>query len=216
FVLFDREKTLFSIVRQTGIEHLSEHKNEAAGKRYAGKHDGDMYASIVELVEGYTKTHSPSSIVVGCPDFWKQYMQKALQNSSITKKPVFVTLTAVDRSMVAKLLSRPELHALLQSQRLQKEQAFVDRLLEKLDKELVAYGVDDVESAAMVGAVSDVGVTDNFIIRTRRDGCYDRLNKILSTVDTSQGNVHFLRGEDTAKIVDGLGGIVGILRWKLQ
>ncbi|MGM5480932.1 MAG: hypothetical protein ACQESE_00830 [Nanobdellota archaeon] len=216
FVLFDREKTLFSIVRQSGIEHLSERKNGTSGKRYDAASGSGMYAAIVGQVEDYMKSQSPSGIVVGCPDFWKQYIQKAFHNSSITKQPVFVTVTAVDRAVIHKLLSRPELHALLQTQRLQKEQAFVDRLLEQLDKELVAYGFDDVDEAAVIGAVSEVGVSDTFLQKSRQDGWYEKLNRLLSTVDSSQGSIHLLKGENTTKIVDGLGGIVGILRWKLQ
>lgn len=99
---------------------------------------------------------------------------------------------------------------------MQKEQAFVDSLLEKLDKDLVAYGFDDVASAAMIGAISEIGITDNYLWKSRSEGWYDSVNSILTNVDTSQGKVHLLNGENTARIVDGLGGIVGILRWKLQ
>ncbi len=216
FVLFDREKTLFSILRQSGIEHLSESKNDSSGKQYASSSSEDLFKSIVSSTLSFVSSHNISSVVVGCPDFWKEYLQRAFSDCGLSMKPVFITLTTIDRSMVSKLLSRPELHALLRSQRLSRERKFLDTFLEKLDKQMVVYGVDDVEQAAAIGAISDVGVTDVFIRECKHAGTYDRLDNILSTVDSSQGSIHLIKGEETSRTINGLGGIAGIVRWQLE
>ena len=113
-----------------------------------------------------------------------------------------------------KLLSRPEVHSLLANQRLQNEETFIESLLKHLDKDEVAYGVDDMKLAVESGAVKELAVTEKFINTSREENTYDIIDSLLRRADSMQGKIHFLSSGSACKRVDGLGGIVGILQWK--
>ncbi|MGM5480005.1 MAG: hypothetical protein ACQESC_00930 [Nanobdellota archaeon] len=216
FVLFDREKALFSHVRQSGIYHLSEQKTGFSGKQYSSPDVSSLYDEIVKTASDYVASKEPSALVVASPDFWKPYLKKAFDKASFKQKPVFVTLSTVDKSMVTRLLSRPELSSILQSQRISQEQSFADTALEYLNKNQLAYGFDEVLQSAQSGAISHLGVTDTFIYSSRQKGTYSSLRNLLSLVDASRGKITVIKSSAVKKVVDGLGGVVGVLRWKTQ
>lgn len=211
-LLYDRELAQFSLVRQTGIVHLAELKGEAQKKQFATK-STDFYKEILSELETYNKQYQPSTIVVACSHFWKQYLENILSDE-LRKKVTFVEASVVNRSVVEKLLARPELKALLADQRLRAEQEFVDVVLKKLKDDEVAYGFDDAKEAGFSGAVSSLGVTESFLRKAKVDGFFEELDTLLQSVDTSQGKIIFLYEDKTAKVIDGLGGVVGVLRWK--
>jgi protein pelota len=213
-VQYDRETALFSFVRQTGIEHVAEIKATVQKKQFDQGSDGSLYDEIIKQIAEYKKTTSLSGIVFASADFWKRYVQDKLPEE-LKKMSIFVSTPDVAKSSVNKLLTRPELHNLLANQRLQKEQSFIDVLLEKLDKDMVVYGFDDVLQAAKAGAVADVGITEKYLEQSKSTQSYDALDALLRDIDAAKGQVWFLHAEETAKVVDGLGGIAGVLRWKL-
>ncbi|HLC65017.1 MAG TPA: mRNA surveillance protein Pelota, partial [Candidatus Nanoarchaeia archaeon] len=60
-------------------------------------------------------------------------------------------------------------------------------------------------------------VTDGLIKKSRDEKKYPILEKIMKTVDSINGEVHLISSEhDGGKRLDGLGGIGGILRYKLN
>lgn len=215
FVLYDREQVLFSSLRQTGISHLLEKKGSVQKKQFNTSSSNEFYADIIKQTEKYDLSLKPKNIIFACANFWKAYIQKKLPDS-LKKKSIFIDSSVVSKSVVSKLLSRPELKNLLASQRLQSEQAFVNLALKKLNEDMLAYGVDDVLAAANMGALTSIGITETFLKKSREENFYDKLDSILELVDSSQAKILFIYGDETKKIIDGLGGIAGVLRWKLN
>ena len=111
-------------------------------------------------------------------------------------------------------MNGPELHQLLANQRLQKEEVLVGEILKKVDEDLAVYGFDDVKQAAESGAIEKLAVTEHCLLKKKEDGQYENLDAVLKAVDMSKGKVMFLHADETTKTIDGLGGIVGVLRWK--
>ncbi len=210
---YDREQALFSLVRQTGIEHLAEIKVAVAKKQYTQSTNGSLYEQIIQKVNEYVSSYKATGVVFASADFWKKYVQEKL-SPELTKISIFVSTPEVSRASVGKLLTRPELHQLLANQRLQKEESLVDEILKKLDQDLAVYGFDDVKVAANSGSIEKLTVTEKFLVNKKEEGLYDELDTVLKAVDISKGKVLFLHAEQTTKIIDGLGGIVGTLRWK--
>ena len=213
FVLYDRESVLFSSLRQTGIQHLGEQKGDVAKKQFDTSSQTSFYDDIIKQTVFYDGQLKPKSIVFATANFFRSYVEKKLPDS-LKKKSSFIESTVVSKSIVSKLLARPELQNLLASQRLQAEAGFVDLMLKELNKDMVAYGFDDVKEAASTGAISHLGLTETFLQKSRSENFYDDLDSLLSIVDSSQGKIVFIYGDDSKKTVDGLGGIVGVLRWK--
>ena len=214
FVLFDRDQAIFSLVQQSGIKHLAEEKVSPQKKQYENANAESINDFILKKLEEYQKQYKPSAIICASPAFWQKSLQAKLSDVQ-KKKLVFIELSTIHKGAVTKLLSRPELHSLLSSHRLQKEEKFIQTLLKKLDRELVAYGIKDVDAAAQIGAILELGVTEKFLKNSREENFYERVDKILKTVDSSKGKIFFIHEESTAKVIDGLGGVAAILRWEL-
>ena len=81
---------------------------------------------------------------------------------------------------------------------------------------LVAYGIKEVKHAAGMGAVSSLAVTDSLILTTREKNTFKEIENIMKNVDNAQGEVHIVSSDhEGGNILDGLGGIAGLLRYKL-
>ena len=214
-VLFDNGQALFSLLRQVGIEHLAELKGNGAKKQYSNTDGSDFYADIAAQITTYNKQYALTGVVAASPAFWKQYLEKKLADD-VKKKVSFVETTVIARAQVSRLLARPELKSLLAHQRLQGEQSFIDALLAHLSKDEVAYGFDDVKNAASMGALKSLGLTESFLKKSRAEEFYPAVDEVLKSVDASDGHIVFIHDEQLAKTLNGLGGIGGSLRWKIQ
>ncbi len=214
-VQYDREHALFSLIKQTGIKHVAELKVTVPKKQYVQSANTSLYEQILVKVNDYLQTHKISGIVFASADFWRPYVQEKLP-ATLKRISTFISTPEVAKSSVRKLLMRPELHQLFANQRLQKEQAFVALVLKKLDADFVSYGFSDVQKASKAGAIQELGVTEKFLDQSKQDESYNQLDDMLKTVHAAKGKVLFLHTEEATKIINGLGGIVGILRWKTE
>ncbi len=212
-VIFDREQAFFSKISQTGISHISKISADVQKKQFQSSSSSSIYKLIISELEKLFSQQDFTSIVFASPSFWQSSLESLL-SSHLKKKSVFITSNIVDFSVVSKLLSRPELKSLLSDQRLSQEQSFVDLALEKLSKDKLVYGFDDVKEAAISGAISQLGVSDSFIKKSQEENFYSELDSIMKTVDKNTGVVHIIQSKNLVRTLDGLGGIVGVLRWK--
>lgn len=211
-VVFNREEAQFSIIKQSGIEHLSNIKANVSKKDYQNETGESIYALIIKELTELNKQYQPSNIICASPAFWKIYLSKILP-SDLNSKTVFATCSDVNKGIVGELIMRPELKQIISSQRTSEEMTFVNNVLEKLDKNYVVYGFEDVKNSALNGAISEIGFTDSYVQKIREENKYEQLDEVLLNVDSSKGTVHFISSEDASKIINGLGGVVGILRW---
>ncbi len=212
-VLFDREEAIYSLVQQTGIRHLREVKLHAKKKQYDKAQADDSFEIITKHLLEDEKQYQPQTIICASPAFWKKYVEEKIPQE-LRKKVVFLETGTVHKGEVFKILKRPELQSILENHQLRKEELFVEKILKQLDKELVVYGLQDVQEASENGAIEELGVTEELIKKTKEENNYEDLDKILKTIDAGKGIIHFLHSEQTAKVIDSFGGIVGILRWK--
>lgn len=212
FALFDREEVLFSTLRQTGIEHIAQLSVSAAKKQFNTDAES-IFPLIKKQIDVFEQQYNPKHIVFASSSFWHPNMEKQL-TPELKKKSSFLSAGTVSKATITELLSRPELHRILEHQRISKEEIIVALLLEKLHKDFVSYGFDDVKNAVNIGAIETLLVTDNYIKKTRLEGTYESLDALLKTVDVSQGDIHILTSDHACKVIDGLGGIAGIVRWK--
>ena len=214
FVIFDRENAFFSLLKQSGLEQLSTLSHQGQGKNYQSQ-ETTVFEELVSSVDRFFNQFKPVGIVLACSSFWKQNIESILPDK-LKSKTIFLETSEIAKSTVHKLLSRPEVHSLLANQRLQNEESFVEEVLTHLDKDEVAYGIKDVALAAQSGAIKSLGVSEKFLQNSRENNSYDEIDALMKKVDSMQGKIQFLSGSSTSKRIDGLGGIVGILRWKTR
>lgn len=211
-VIFDREDAIFSIIKQSGITHLCKLHSDVSKKDMTSITGTSIYDLIISKIQEYEKDYNPTNYLFASPAFWKIYLEKKLPDK-YKPKSVFTTSSEVSTNVLSEILKRQELQSLLASQRTKKELDLISLILEKLEKQLIAYGFKDVNNAAELGAISEVAVTDKLIEKFKQENNYETLDKLLSKINSSNAKVHFINSEQASKTIDGLGGIVGILRW---
>ena len=213
FCLFDREKSLFSLLRQTGITHVGEQALDVPKKQYVESSSAKtLFSSLVTKLTTLDQRYQPKTIVCASPAFWQTYVSSAL-NDSLKKKTLFVTSGDVSKSAINSLLRRPELAKVLADQRLQQEQAILSRVLENLRKEYLVYGFTDVVNAAQMGAVDDFIISISLIQKMRLEENYKKLDETMQAIEKHKGSIHIVQDVAVTKTIDGLGGVVGITRW---
>lgn len=216
--VFDREDAFFAMMKRAGYEVLSQIKGSVAKKGVEGTVKGDFYSEIIHMLEEYDKRYELDKIVLASPSFWKEELFKVLKNDALKKKILPATCSSADQSAIDEVLRRKEVQQALQEERVSKEIALVEELLSEISTQgIAAYGFDEVEQAATMGAIRDLLVTDSLIAKTREEGTFSRLEALMRLSDGIKAKITVVSSEHTGgKKLDGLGGLGAILRFKLH
>ena len=215
-VALDREVASFGLLQGYGLAFLGEISGNVAKKRAGHMSSGDFYADVVAEISSYVDRYGLSTVVIGSPAFWKDEIYKRL--GSVNFKVVLATCHHTGKVGLQELLRRSEVQRALSFARLQQDVALVTEFLSVLrtDPGLVCYGLVDVSSAVSLGAVKVLLVTDTFIASLREDERYAELDAVLENCEKSSGAVHIVSGaSDSGAQLDGLGGVVCVLRYRL-
>ena len=216
FCLFDRETFLFSLLRQSGIKHLTQDKLDLPKKQYVeSSSKSDLFSPLFLALKEYISQYSPKNIIFASPDFYRPYIQDQL-DSDIKKKSVFITCGDITPKAISSLLTRVELKNILSNQRLQKEESLKENVLQELRNDNLAYGLSDVLTALQAGAIKELIITNSFIQKSRQEGTYQQIDELLQQVEDLNGTIHILSEPSVIKSIDSLGGLVALLRWKLS
>jgi stalled ribosome rescue protein Dom34 len=130
----------------------------------------------------------------------------------LLKKTVAATISATGSSAMAELVRRPELKHVLQQERYTHEVTLMDQLLTAIHTDKGAWGEQEVATMAESGALLFVLVSKNLLQRTREEGRYETLRKIMHDAERTKAQVHVL-DTSAAQQLDTLGGIGGVRRW---
>lgn len=216
-VVLDREDAVFSLLQKQGYKILSSLKGDVNKKAVDEKSKSGFYSEIVTKIKDYDKRYQLSKIIIGSPIFWKEELLKEIKDADLKKKIIQASCSSADANGINEILKRPETKEALHQDRISKEIILVDELLFEISKDnLACYGLKDTKSAVDAGACKDLIITDNFIKKQREKEKYEEIDLILKNTESMKGNVHIISSEhDGGKKLDGLGGIGGILRYKL-
>ncbi len=214
--LLDRDKVIFAQLKNYGFDVLSEFSGNVQKKDSPEKVKSSFYADIVSHLKEYDAKNNYSKIIIASPAFWKEYMMQALEGEPLRKKVISASCNSVDIDGINEVLKRPEVATALEQDRVVKEMAAVEELLVEIKKDgLAVYGLEQTGQAVRQGAVRTLLVADSLIRMSREDGTYERLDRMLSAVDSMKGEVAIISSEhDGGKKLEGLGGIGAILRYK--
>lgn len=215
--VFDREEALFALSKRYGYEILVKLKGEVPKKREKVIVKKDFYEELIKLLEEYQKRYQPESVILASPAFFKEDLMAKIKNKELKERIVLATCGSVSENALDEVMKRPELKEALKKSRVREEELLVEELLAEINKEGAAvYGFEEVLKAGQAGAIKKLLVVDDLIQETRREGTYEKLDKLLKLVDSLQGKIHLLSGEhDGGKKLKGLGGLGALLRYKL-
>ncbi len=214
---FDREDAVFAKLTASGFETLLKLRGDVQKKRVETKTPKNFFEEIIAQLKDYSQRLSVDKIILASPAFWKDELLKVLKDADLKKKIVLATVSSADEAGIAEALKRPELQEALRQERSAKEVNLVEQVLAAIAKgSAVAYGLAEVSAAAEAGAVTTLLVTDTLITRSRSDGTFGAVERVLQGVDDAQGAVVIVSGKhEGGKKLDGLGGIAALLRYRL-
>jgi protein pelota len=216
--VFDREEAYIALLKKYGFEVLLALKGEVEKKDQPKQGSKNFYDEIINALKEYTPRYGIKHIILASPAFWKEELYKCLKDPELKKIIVQATCSSCDENAINEVIKRPEVQTVLQQERVSGEINFVETLLSEISKNgAAAYGVKETETVANSGAIKILLVTDNIIQKTRQEGTFGKIERIMKLADKSQSEVHIISSEhEGGKKLDGLGGIGAILRYKLS
>lgn len=220
--VMDRDEACFALMKKYGYEYLSEIEGHVQKKGVEDKSlkEKEFYGQIISVLEEYVQRYGTEFVLLASPAFWKDDLMKVLKqkNASLASKVTLATCNAFGRNAIDEVLKRPEVKSVLKQERVFKETALVEELFVEIAKNrLAVYGLQQVKDATEAGAIKTLLVTDKLIHELREKNEYDKLDYIMRLVDQTKGEIFIISEEhDAGKKLHGLGGIGGILRYKLN
>ena len=214
----DREEAYFALFKKYGYEVLSHIEGEVQKKREENIKKENFYLSVIKKMEEYADRYEIKQIILASPAFWKEDLMKEIKNPELKKIIIPATCSSATKNGIEEVIKRPEVRVALQQERAAKEMIKVEELFTEIAKNnLAAYGVEQTENAAVMGAVKDLLVVDSLIQKSRMENFYKRLETIMKAVDKAKGEVEIISSEhEGGKKLEGLGGIGAILRFKMS
>jgi protein pelota len=216
--VLDREDALFALMQKQGFKLLSQLKGEVEKKDIEQNTKSTFYQEIIKKIKDYDAKYNFSKIILASPIFWKEDLIKELKDNSIKSKIIQASCSSADNNAINEVLKRPETQEALKQDRISKELALVEELLNEISKDnLAAYALKQTQEASDAGAIKILLITDSFIKQQREKENYNQIDTILRTTEAVKGEVHIISSEhEGGKKLDGLGGIGAILRYKLN
>jgi len=215
--IFDREEAYFASLKKSGYEILTKIKGNVSKKADNNAQISNFYEEIIDLLKEYDKRFNLDRIIMASPAFWKDEFLKNLKDDELKKKIVLATCSGCDESAFNELLKRQEVRHVLKEDKITQEINLIEELLGAVAKDLAVYGFKEVSDKINIGAVKDVFISDNYIKATREKGLYDKVEAVLRTAESVKAVIHIISSDhEGGKKLDGLGGIAGILRYKIN
>ncbi len=213
-LIFDREEATFAMLKNQGCEILAKIKGEVTKKAIdgAGK---DFYKEIIEKLREYDKRFEPPNIVVASPSFWKEYLMKEMP-LDLKEKITLATCSDVEETAIKEVMQRPELLKVLEHDRAAKELCMIEAVLKAISKDEACYGFKECKEKIEIGAVKELFVSYAFLNKSREEGKQAQSEEVMKLAEKTGSQVHILSTEEANQKLMGLGGMAGILRWKMQ
>lgn len=212
--VFDREEAIIGILTNKGFEKITEIKGDVQKKADNTTTTGNFFKELSKKIQDYKEREKAERLILGSPAFWKEYVMRELPED-IRKKTLTSTVSGVTETAIKELLKSPQLGKSLEDDRAALEEKTIDELMRAISEDKAFYGIKDATEKINIGAASKVIISENFLKNSRDEGQYRETDKLLRTAESTNAEVIIItQREPTAKI-DGLGGIAGILRWKM-
>lgn len=176
----------------------------------------DIVAKIAEEVVRYVESEKIDFVMVGSPTVLREAVVKELKTRIGSKLKIFADSVSVGgRAGIHELLRRDSIKNLLQEFVIVEGEEILEKFLKLLmsDPERVAYGLRDVEYAALNNAIDTLLVSEDLLTSDE----HEHVEKILSIVEEKGGNVKIIPIESPLAIkLKGFGGIIALLRFALS
>ncbi|MCA9459360.1 MAG: pelota family protein [Nanoarchaeota archaeon] len=210
-VLFDKDELVACEFSDFSFRILFEKKG-LGSKKYNLEQVNENEEKF-KIIEEFLK-RDYSQVVFAGPGSWKENLKKYVADK-IGLNSLSFSYPDVSSNSVQKVIQKIQSSGLLGSSQIAEEENIVAKLLENIKKqEKCAYGFDDIKLAIGEGKVETLLVSSKFIDKRKEDETYLELNELMRNVEQLNGSLSIINSKhEPGKMVDGLGGIAGILRY---
>jgi len=199
-ILDEREADFYLIGERT--KHVS-YVSGGTGKKVIDSRKPEYYGKVVSLI----KNHSDYKIIVAGPGFAREEIQKLLKENKI--KAHYDSLAHTGEVGLQELLKRRVIEKIVSDSRISEETNIVEKLLVEVVKEgLAVYGLDHTKDALEKGAIETLLVSDKKV---------REVENLLEEADKMRTKIMIISSlHESGQKLYGLGGIAGLLRYKIQ
>ncbi len=215
----DDEEASFASLTDSGINMLATFELSLARKAEGAEKEKDQLAKVAEHLNSLDNSMKPHSVVLASPSFWKDELFKVVKVRfpKLVSKIRTASVNSAGGSGINELLNKGILDQAEQESRLQQEFSLVENMRLRIAKKgLADYGFSAVKKAAEKSAVEKLLLSEK-VIQDFRDKKSKELDYVIDLVEKNKGTVFVISSDHEAgRILDGLGGIAALLRFKVQ
>jgi protein pelota len=211
FLSLDEDKATVAILRQSGVQFITDIESKRTGKMYESKeYEHEYFGEIIAVLKQYKKKQSPL-VIIG-PGFTRENLIKYGK----TKEPEifenYISHGSGQAGMngIHEAVKSGIVEKITKDNRVILETKFIEQLFEEIKKDALAtYGETEVEDALNKGAVERLLISD-VLIRTKHG------EKLLKLARRTNSNFTIINTmHEAGKKFDGIGGIAALLRFKV-
>ncbi len=219
-IAFDYDEVAIALMSEQGVKILEEFSSNIPGKKEPGlfqKGLENYMLMISRKIVEYCEKYQPDIIVIASPS----NLQKRLLD--IIRDQVRTHIITDHVSMggisgIREVLRRDSIREALKEISIIRAQEILNNFHKFLVKnpDLVAYGIDDVEECVRYNAVDKLVVSEEYL-RTYDEEFRRRITSILDEAYRRRAEIVIVpHNSDVGIEVEGLGGIIAVLRYPLK
>ncbi|MFW6231312.1 MAG: mRNA surveillance protein pelota [Nanoarchaeota archaeon] len=214
----DRGEATLAHLKTYGYDLISTIKGEVQKKDFKEKIRKDFFKEAVDAILQTAELLSVQTIIIGTVAFWKDNIKKEIDAKKPSAKVLYTSCSSSGENGINEIIAQEEVKLALQDERFAVESALVNEVLSRIAKqEAVAYGFKETESAANLGAVAHLLVSDETIRTMREAETYDKLDAMMRVVDKSNGEITIVSSDhEGGEQLNGLGGVAALLRFRIE
>ena len=209
-VCLDDDFAEFFVIKEFGIDRKGVINSGKSGKRFEEEDWRKGY--FAEIAKKLIESNQNNVLIAG-PGFTKDDLYKYLQDKKLKSKIFIESCGNAGSAGLNELLKSNKLQKAIKENEIIKEAQLMERVLLELGKNsgLVVYGESEIENALNARAIEELLLLDSLLVDKR-----NLAERILDLAEKQRAKVHIFSNEnDAGKKLEGFGGIIAILRYKM-
>lgn len=215
----DAEEACIGILYGQGVRYVWEKRIDLPSKYYSidyGPLVEKYLDDVVEAVLNYTIAEKCKAVIIAGPGEHKALLKNKLANH--TAIPIYLdTVSTGGCKGVRELLNRDIVKTVIGELAITQASIILEEFKRLIveDPDRVAYGLEDVYNASIIGAVESLVMVDE-LLKTPNDKERSIVHEILTNTYRNRGRLVLVpRASEIGLEISGFGGVIAILRYKL-
>jgi protein pelota len=189
------------LISDYSLSIISTIRHNIPGKRYSKQnHSAEVKVflnSVLKVTTENVDKYDISLAVICGPGFLKEQFQEFLKSHfKDAKKNLNIrtsTASSGTKSAIIEIIKKGVISDISANHRLSLETAYVENFVERLGKDngLYTYGFEETISAAEMGAIEDLLVTDT-VMRSLSSNVKKKIETLFNNVEKGRGRIHII------------------------